>query len=119
MKKIALIGGTKKFRLFLSAITDSIVSTSVEEAVSSDKFDGMIFLPDYEGGKDYTVPQIIPVDINNHNVGAEIDQFVDALLKGEEVPISSIEGASTVAVCAASVESARIGKPVEIRYPVK
>ena len=76
-----------------------------------------LFEDDKDNSKDYTVPQIIPVDINNHNVGAEIDQFVDALLKGEDVPISSIEGASTVAVCAASVESARIGKPVEIRYP--
>ena len=76
-----------------------------------------LFEDDKDNSKDYTVPQIIPVDINNHNVGAEIDQFVDALLKGEDVPISSIEGASTVAVCAAIVESARIGKPVEIRYP--
>lgn len=76
-----------------------------------------LFEDDAANGKDYTKPQILPVDINNHNVGAEIDQFVNALLSGAPMPVSSIEGASTVAVCAASVESARIGKPVQIEYP--
>lgn len=54
MKKIALIGGTERFRLFLSAITDSVVETTVENAVLSDEFDGMVFLPDYEAGRDYS-----------------------------------------------------------------
>ena len=47
----------------------------------------------------------------------EIDQFVDALLSGGAMPVSSMEGASTVAVCAASVESAKLGKPIQIQYP--
>ena len=67
----------------------------------------------------YTKAEIIPVDIKNHNVGSEIEMFVDALLTGKESPLSSIEGASTVAVCAASVKSAHEGKPIEIEYPVK
>lgn len=68
-------------------------------------------------GKDYTEPQLLPVDINHHNVAAEIAQFVRALVTGAPMPVSSIEGASTVAVCCASVESARLHKPVAIRYP--
>ena len=76
-----------------------------------------LFEDDAANGKDYTKPQILPVDINNHNVGAEIDQFVNALLSGAPMPVSSMEGASTVAVCAASVESAKLHKPVQIIYP--
>lgn len=76
-----------------------------------------LFEDDAENGKDYTKPQILPVNVNNHNVGAEIDQFVDAILAGKPMPVSSMEGASTVAVCCASVESARLHKPVQIRYP--
>jgi predicted dehydrogenase len=67
----------------------------------------------------YNDAEIIPVDIKNHNVGSEIKMFLEALTSGKESPLSSIEGASTVAVCAASVEAARVGKPVEIKYPVK
>lgn len=67
----------------------------------------------------YTKAEIIPVDIKNHNVGSEIKMFLEALVNGKESPLSSIEGASTVAVCAASVEAAKLGRPVEIEYPVK
>ncbi len=76
-----------------------------------------LFEDDEANGKDYTQAQILPVEINNHNVSAEIDQFVDAILAGKAMPVSSMEGASTVAVCCASVESARLHKPVAIRYP--
>lgn len=76
-----------------------------------------LFENDPANGKDFTKPQILPVDINNHNVGAEIDQFVEALQAGSAMPISSFEGAATVAVCCASVQAAREGKPVQIRYP--
>ena len=48
---------------------------------------------------------------------AEITDFVNAILEDAPNPIDSIEGASTVAVCRATVESAAIGKPVQIVYP--
>ena len=76
-----------------------------------------LFEDDAANGKHYTEPQILPVDINNHNVAAEIDQFVNALVSGTPMPVSSMEGASTVAVCCASVESAKLRKPIAIRYP--
>lgn len=59
----------------------------------------------------------IPVDINNHNAAAEIEAFIGALINDEPMPVSSMEGASTVAVCCATVESSKLGKPVQIRYP--
>lgn len=69
------------------------------------------------GERAYTVPKQLPVEINNHNVCAEIDMFVDAILKNEPMPVTSMEGASTVAVCCATVEAAADRKPVTIRYP--
>ena len=60
----------------------------------------------------------IPVVVNNHNTKGEAGVFVDALLSGaEKMPINSIEGAKTVAVAAATIESAREGKVVKIMYP--
>ena len=60
----------------------------------------------------------IPVDINNHNATAEIEAFVDALVNDKPMPVSSKEGAYTVAVCCAAVESSKTGRPVDIVYPV-
>jgi len=70
-----------------------------------------------EQGGGFTEPKTLPVEINNHNVTAEIDVFVDALVEGKAMPVTSMEGASTVAVCCAMVESYQSGKPVDIRYP--
>lgn len=72
----------------------------------------------YPNGKSsYTIPTSIPVNINNHNVGQEIIDFVNAINAGEPSPVSSLEGASTVAVCTSAVKSAKEGKPVQIKYP--
>lgn len=75
-----------------------------------------VFEEDAEG-KGFTEPKTLPVVVNNHNVTAEIDVFVDALKEGKPMPVTSMEGASTVAVCCATVESYQSGKPVDIRYP--
>ena len=72
-------------------------------------------LPD--GKVSYTKPQKLPVDINNHNVGAEIDQFVDALINGKPSPVPPQEGADTVAVCCATVQSAAENSTLTIDYP--
>ena len=57
------------------------------------------------------------VEINNHNITAEIDDFIEALMQGKAAPVSSLEGASTVAVCRAAVESSATGLPVKVKYP--
>ncbi|MBO5221759.1 MAG: Gfo/Idh/MocA family oxidoreductase [Clostridia bacterium] len=67
--------------------------------------------------KSYTKPQELPVEVNNHNITAEIDAFVSALQGEIDLPVTSMEGASTVAVCCATVESAKVHQPVRIRYP--
>ncbi|MBR2460233.1 MAG: Gfo/Idh/MocA family oxidoreductase [Clostridia bacterium] len=70
-----------------------------------------------ENGEGFTTPKTIPVDIKNHNATAEIDAFVEALLSDGPVPVSSMEGASTVAVCCATVQSYQSGKVINIKYP--
>ena len=70
-----------------------------------------------KNGNMYTIPRMLPCQPKGHNMTAEISDFVDAIVAGKPNPISSIEGASTVAVCRATVESAKLGQPVQIVYP--
>lgn len=70
-----------------------------------------------KNGNNFTAPKILPCDPVGHNMKAEITDFVNAILEDAPNPIASIEGASTVAVCRATVESAALGKPVQIVYP--
>ena len=77
-----------------------------------------LFEDNAELGKTYhDAPQDIEVVINNHNATEEIKMFVDALVEGRPMPIPSYEGANTVAVGIAAVESAaKGGEPVAPRY---
>ena len=69
------------------------------------------FQPDH--GNDFVD---IPVDINNHNVTAELADFMDAIINEKPVLTNVYEGARTVAAATAASESAREGgKPVMIR----
>jgi predicted dehydrogenase len=65
----------------------------------------------------FTKPTIIPCNPKGHNMEAEIRDFVTAIQAGKQPPISPLEGASTVAVARATVESFTKGKPVKIKYP--
>ncbi len=59
----------------------------------------------------------ISADANNHNTQGEAEMFMEALLAGKDVPITSMEGAKTVAVARAAVQSAQEDKPIVIKYP--
>ncbi len=61
-------------------------------------------------------PEIIPVELNNHNCGKEFEVFADAILNDKEVAMSAREGAKTIAVCHAIVESAKQGVPLAPDY---
>ena len=81
-----------------------------------------LFLEEFEGRKKLfntdmkNIAMTIPVSINNHNIEAEIDDFIDALQGKAEVDIPGKEGADTVAVCEAIIASASSGKAEEIKY---
>ncbi len=58
----------------------------------------------------------IPVQINNHNVAGEIRDFCKSILEGKPVVTSGVEGASTVSVCLAIVESFKTEQKVKVDY---
>ena len=70
-----------------------------------------------EEGK-HTYPATkIPVDIAHHNVTAEIADMCEAILNDTALECDAVEGASTVAVGLAAVESAALGgMPVAPKY---
>lgn len=61
-------------------------------------------------------PQIIPVDLNDHNAAKEFQVFADIILQDTPVEMSATEGAKTVAAALAIVESAETGKAVIPNY---
>ena len=70
-----------------------------------------------ENGKHTYPDEKIPVDINNHNLGAEIYDIALAIINDTELECNAIEGSNTVAVGLAAVESAaKGGMPVVPPY---
>lgn len=61
-------------------------------------------------------PQTVEVEVNNHNAAAEFKVFADAVLNDTPIATDALEGAKTVAVCLAIVESAKCGKPIQPDY---
>ncbi len=72
---------------------------------------------DEDGKEKFTIPQTLPVKLANHNTTKELEIFLTALDNDEPFIISPMEGASTVAVCNAVVESCATGTPVKVKYP--
>ena len=70
-----------------------------------------------DNGKHLYPDQLIKVDINNHNLGAEVKDMALAIINDTALECDVIEGANTVAVGIAAVESAaQGGMPVVPRY---
>ncbi|MGC8977096.1 MAG: Gfo/Idh/MocA family protein [Candidatus Ratteibacteria bacterium] len=57
----------------------------------------------------------IPVSISSHNVSAEINYFVEKIMKNEDIEMDEIEGTKTVASCLGAVISAKEGRKVDIK----
>lgn len=74
-----------------------------------------VFFADEEGHGSME-PQDVPVEINNHNATAEFKVFADALVNDTEIETTVYEGAKTVEVCLAIVESSKTGKIVNPNY---
>lgn len=69
-----------------------------------------------DSGKTKYLSKEIPININNHNMTAEIKDMCDVILGKKPLEIDAIEGANTVAVCLAAVESSESGMPVKPKY---
>lgn len=63
-----------------------------------------------------SVEHRIPVEQNNHNFKAEIDEFCDCIINNTEPAISAEEGARAVAICEAIIRSSETGNPEKIEY---
>lgn len=61
-------------------------------------------------------PQLLDVDIANHNTFGEFRAFADSILNDTPVPTDAMAGAKTIAVCMAIVDSAKQLKPVVPDY---
>ena len=61
-------------------------------------------------------PEIIDIQVNNHNAVKEFEVFADAIINNKPVLTDAREGAKTVAVCLAIVESSVTGKAVKPDY---
>jgi len=57
----------------------------------------------------------IPVSISSHNISAEVNYFVEKILKNEDIEMNEIEGTKTVASCLGAVISARENRKVDIK----
>jgi UDP-N-acetylglucosamine 3-dehydrogenase len=67
--------------------------------------------------RDQTVGLQYPVDARSHNTAGEIEEFSDAILNDMPVRTDGVEGAKTVSVCLALVESAAMdGKKIAPDY---
>ena len=61
-------------------------------------------------------PEIIPIDINNHNTQHEFRIFADHILHDTPVKMSAEEGAKSIEVCLSIVKSAKLGQAVKPDY---
>ena len=71
-----------------------------------------------DGAKQSTryLPTELPIDLNSHNMTAEIDDMCKIILEDAENVCDVISGANTVAVCQAAVKSAATGQPCVPEY---
>lgn len=72
--------------------------------------------PDFDGYKQRELEVKLPVVLNDHNFGGEVQDFCRCILEDEPVPTTGVEGASTVSVCLAIVESFKTGEKVKPDY---
>ncbi len=61
-------------------------------------------------------PQTIEIEVNSHNAGKEFEVFADAIINDKPILTDAREGAKTVEVCRAIIESAETGKIVKPNY---
>lgn len=66
----------------------------------------------------YTGFAKVPINVVSHDtyISKEVNEFVDSIIKDRIPAITAEEGAKTVAVCSAAVESTKEGKPVKVKY---
>lgn len=67
-------------------------------------------------GHTHSIPISYPVKGKDHNTQGELEEFVDCILNDKPVKTTAVEGAKTVLVALAGVESTKTGVPTKIVY---
>ena len=108
---------TMRTVLYGSKGTIIVDNTSPTFTLFLDEIEGQPFAGgQIEGISEKSIQHLIPVKIANHNVEEEHKQFYTAIVEGKPLVATAREGAKTVAVCKAAVESAKTGEPVKVDY---
>ncbi len=109
-------GYTMRTVLYGSKGTIIVDNTSPTFTLFLDNEEGYTFGGKLKGIGEKGIQHLIPVSINNHNVTEEHKQFYDSIVNGTPLIATAREGAKTVAVCRAAIESAETGAPVKVDY---
>ena len=64
----------------------------------------------------HAIPVRYPIDISNHNTYGEFNEFLDCIVHDKPIRTDALQGAYTVSVSLAAVESTKTGKPVAPDY---
>ena len=71
----------------------------------------------YHEGRDYNIGHRLGIAPKDHNVAGELKELIESIETGKPLLTSPVDGASSVAVCCASIEASRTGERVVIKYP--
>lgn len=69
-----------------------------------------------ENGVTKKEPEIVEIEVNNHNATKEFEVFADAIINDKPVSTDAREGAKTVEVCLSIVKSSTTGEIVKPDY---
>lgn len=64
----------------------------------------------------HETPIEIPVEVSNHNIIDEINEFVSCIIEKRTPILSPEEGAATVSICLSAIKSAKEHRSVEVEY---
>lgn len=78
--------------------------------------DQTLFEKRYPGVHDQSTAILLPIALDSHNTTAEVNEFSQLILADQPIRTDGREGASTVAVCCALIESAAAGRAVPVDY---
>jgi len=116
-KVMTSIGCKRKYTmrtvLYGSKGTIIVDNTSPTLSLFKEEFSQM---DEFKERNQQTIELKLPVAINNHNFQAEVEDFCRCIMEGRQVTTDGVEGASTVAVCLAIVESAHKEEKVKVSY---
>lgn len=116
-KVMTSVGCKRKYTmrtvLYGSKGTIIVDNTSPTLTLFKDEFSQM---DEFKDRSQQSIELKLPVKINNHNFEAEVNDFCKCILEGKPVTTDGIEGASTVAVCLAIVDSAQKEEKVKVEY---